>query len=628
MILDLFQGARFSVPSPLRRFLSFAGLGLAWFGSTQAQQTRQSLEPMVITANRSPTQLGHTTSSVSVIDREDLLLRQCVLLADALTMLPGLAVVDAGMPGTLATVMMRGTTTKDSALWVNGRPQMMNLAGSFNLEMLGVDQVDRIEVLRGPASSLYGGRSMGGVIHVITKRPEPGAPVHGEMLVEAGSYGLLRQSLQASGADERMDWVLNLGLLEMEGQRINSAVSNAQGGLNVGYKLDDEWRFEFELRGLSNEVGVPGTVRKNDPDEQLTSELVSFSPRLIWQPDDSVSHTLTYSHMRQSQVSEGVSGFLQSNNHLDLRSDWIEYQLTLDQSRQLRWVGGASLQDQSFSRFNDDSLRTDIDLNQTQAAVFGQMQWQPDRLVDVVAGLRHDFFSDFRSATTMRLGLGLNIEATATRLHAQYANAYTPPTPQDLTPVFGGDPGLLEPETSRGMELGLRQSLVGEALGLEVTAFRNNLRNTYQYLPPLYLPEAIGQATAQGLEVGLKARWDKRVAFSLAYTFLEATNDTELERLVRRPSHQTAAQVLWRPRSDLTFGLGGVWSVGREDYLLDGSQGDLGDYLDLRLTAAWQINRRFSLHSRVENLLGDQFERIAGFPALDTGVSVGLRLSF
>ena len=614
-------------PTSRRPCLALAAFVALASSLTWAQELRQRLDPLVITATRRPTEIGHTASSISVIDREDLLLRQCVLLSEALSMTPGLSIADAGMPGSLATVMIRGTTTKDTALWVDGRPQLMNLAGSFNMEMFAVDQLERIEVLRGPASSLYGGRSMGGLVHLISRRPKAGEPISGSLLAEAGSFGMHRQALQAQGAKGAVDWSLNLGRFDSEGQRLNHAVGNTQGSLNVGWQIDPLWRFEVLGSGVDQQMGVPGTLLVNDRDERLRTEAWNLSPRLIWEPDAHTRHSLTFIHGRQMQDSTGVSSWFQNNNNLRLRSDWLEYQASGRLSAGLHWLAGASLQDQSFQRFNADSNRRDIDLNQTQSALFAQLEYAPLKSLDLIAGLRRDEFSDFQEATTFKLGAALRPRDGMT-LHAQYGTAYTPPTPQDLTPVFGGDPGLLAPERSRGYELGIQQALWDDSLELGLTGFRNDLRNTYQYLPPLYLPEPIGEATAQGLESSARVRLQKTLALSLSYTFLDAWDDSNAVRLVRRPRHQTSAQLLWKPLPAFRFGLGALWCVGREDYLLDGSQNDLGDFLNLRFTVSWQVSRRLELHARVENALGRRYQPIAGFPVPSTGFYGGLRLSF
>ena len=625
-----FRGARRLLlalsPHSLRRILPAAAV-LCLIVPALGQEQRNRLEPVVITATRHPTSLGHTASSVAVIDREDLLLRQCVLLSDALSMTPGLSIADGGMPGSLATVMTRGTATKDTSLWVDGRPQIMNLAGSFNVEMFALDQLERIEVLRGPGSSLYGGRAMGGVLQLITRRPAANEATNGSLLAEAGSHGMHRSALQMQGAQGAMDWSMSLSRFDSDGQRINHAVGNSSGSLNLGWQLDPQWRLELQGSGVDQDLGVPGTIRVNDRDETLRSEIWNFSPRLIWEPDSQTRHSLTYQHSRQMQDSTGVSRWFQNNNNLRMRSDWLEYQSYGRFHERLQWLVGASMQDQSFERFNADSKRRDIDMSQTQSALFAQLQFQPITTLDLIAGLRRDEFSDFEDATTYKLAAALR-PFEGTRVHAQFGTAYTPPTPQDLTPVFYSDPNLMTPERSRGYELGVHQAMWRGRVESGVTGFRNDLRNTYRYRAPDYLPEPIGEATTQGVESSLRVQCREGLALSLGHTFLDAWDDSNAVRLVRRPRHQTSAQLLWRPVSALTFGLGGVWCVAREDYLLNGDQGDIEDFLNLRFTASWQLNSRLELHARVENMLGERYEATAGYPVPSTGFYGGLRLRF
>ena len=216
-----------------------------------------------------------------------------------------------------------------------------------------------------------------------------------------------------------------------------------------------------------------------------------------------------------------------------------------------------------------------------------------------------------------------------TVLHANYGTAYTPPTPQDLTPVFGGNPNLVNPERSRGYEVGITQPLFANKLSLRATYFRNDLRNTYQYPFPAFIPVAIGSATTQGLESGLD--WNPCAMFgvNLSYTYLDAYDNTNSARLVRRPRHSISGGLRFQPVKDVTFNLSAIYVIDREDYdPVTFAQRDLEDYLNVRLTANWRVSEHLDLFARVENLLGEKYAEIPGFPVMGTGAYAGLRLRF
>ncbi len=201
--------------------------------------------------------------------------------------------------------------------------------------------------------------------------------------------------------------------------------------------------------------------------------------------------------------------------------------------------------------------------------------------------------------------------------------------PQDLTPVFGGNPALINPERSRGYEFGITQPLFQNKLSLRATYFRNDLRNTYQYPFPLFIPVAIGSATTQGLESGLDWNPSEMFGVNLSYTYLGAYDNTNLARLVRRPRHSISGGIRFQPVKDVTLNLSAIYVIDREDFdPVSFAQRDLEDYLNVRISANWRVNEHLELFARIENLLGEKYEEIPGFPVMSTGAYAGLRLRF
>jgi vitamin B12 transporter len=365
----------------------------------------------------------------------------------------------------------------------------------------------------------------------------------------------------------------------------------------------------------------------NDSDNHLLTEFWSISPRLIWDTTENWQQTLTFSHSEFRQVATGFTGFFQTNNRVSSRSDWLEYQSTVKVLEDWTLTAGAWFQDQNITRYNDTAQVLDIDQNQTNWALFLQSQAEVLPGLNLLGGLRYDSFSDFEEAVTWRAGISYRVPVLKTLLHANYGTAYTPPTPQDLTPVFGGNPNLLDPERSRGYEIGIEQPLSDNQLLLRATWFRNDIEDTYQYLPPFFIPTAVGEATTSGVESGIQ--WTPCQSFSanLNYTYLDATDDTNEARLVRRPRHSINGGITVKPHDDVTVSLSAVYVIDREDFTFAG-QSDVEDFLNVRLSATWRVTKNVEIFGRIENLRGDQYEEIPGFPALDTGAYAGVKLRF
>ncbi len=585
------------------------------------------LPPTVITATKTETEAWRTASSITVIDREKIEQQQYRLLPDALRSVPGLNIVTPGIPGNVATVLTRGTATKDTAILIDGRPMPANLAGSFNLETMTLDNVERVEVLRGPAASLYGGRTMGGVINIITRSGRGLDKPQTTAFFEAGSYGTFREGLSTLGSTGNLDWGFEASRTDIAGQRLNSRFAQSNAAGKIGYQLAESLRFDLDLRYYTAEVGDPNTTSIDDPDNHLLTEFWSISPRLLWDTTDQWQQSLTFSHSQFRQVATGYTDLFQTNNRISSRTDFLEYQSVVKVSENWSITAGAWVQDQNIQRFNDTAQLLDIDQSQTNWALFLQTQAEVLPGLNLLVGLRYDSYSDFDDALTWRAGVSYRLAVLNTVFHANYGTAFTPPTPQDVTSVFGGDPNLVNPERSQGYEIGITQPLFRDQLNLHTTWFHNNLEDTYQYLPPLYLPQAVGEATTQGIEAGLDWTPCKAFGINLNYTYLDATDDTNQVRLVRRPRHSLSGSLRVQPHRDVTLSLSANYVLDREDYI-NFVQGDLEDFLNVRLTANWHINSTLELFARIENLLGDNYQEIAGFPAFDTGAYAGFKIRF
>ena len=601
--------------------------GLLHGADTPKDKPAQELPVTVVTATKTETEADKTASSITVIDRAKIEQEQYRLLADALRIVPGMTVINPGVTGNVATVLTRGTATKDTMLLIDGRPMPYNLAGSFNLETMALDNVERVEVLRGPAASLYGGRTMGGVIHVITRSGRGLEKPETTAFFEAGSYGTFREGVSTLGAAGDLDWGFEASRTDTQGQRINSQYQQSNAAGKIGYQIAEDLRFDLDLRYYTADVGVPGSTAVNDSDNHLLTEFWSISPRLIWDTTENWQQTLTFSHSEFRQVATGFTGFFQTNNRVSSRSDWLEYQSTVKVLEDWTLTAGAWFQDQNITRYNDTAQVLDIDQNQTNWALFLQSQAEVLPGLNLLGGLRYDSFSDFEEAVTWRAGISYRVPVLKTLLHANYGTAYTPPTPQDLTPVFGGNPNLLDPERSRGYEIGIEQPLSDNQLLLRATWFRNDIEDTYQYLPPFFIPTAVGEATTSGVESGIQ--WTPCQSFSanLNYTYLDATDDTNEARLVRRPRHSINGGITVKPHDDVTVSLSAVYVIDREDFTFAG-QSDVEDFLNVRLSATWRVTKNVEIFGRIENLRGDQYEEIPGFPALDTGAYAGVKLRF
>lgn len=606
-----------------------AGLAADAETTTPNETTKGRLPSIVVTATKTPTTPDRTASSLTVIDRAEIERQQFRLLADALRLVPGLTLADRGAPGTVSGVFMRGTKTEHTGLLIDGRPVPANLAGAYNLETTPLDNIERIEVLRGPASSLYGGKTIGGVIQILTRSGRGLEKPESSAFFEAGSYGSFREGFSTLGAAGDFDWAFEAGRADVQGQRINSRFEQSSANGRTGWQFNDTLRLELDGRWYEAQTGLPGTRFRDDPDDRLLTEFWSVSPRLIWDTTPRWRQTLTWAYNRFRQVADGFTGPFNPNNRSTVRHHFWEYQSEFRPVDRWTLTAGLWLQDLNFTRFNDSLGVRDIDQNETNLAGYLQSQAEILPGVNLVSGLRYDRYSDFEDAVTWRAGLSWRVPRLGSLLHGNYGTAFSPPSGQDREPALFGNPQLAEPERSRGWEIGIEQPIPAAKTTLSATFFRNELSDIYQFDLATFALQPIGRARTQGLELG--ARWQPCEALALHgnWSYLDADDLSGGVRLVRRPRHTLSGGVVIKPVERLTLSLSALYVMDREDFdPVTFAQKDLEDSLLGRLSANWRVRSNLEVFARIENLFGDNYEEAAGFPAFDTGAYAGIKIRF
>lgn len=591
----------------------------------------------VITATKTETESWRTASSVTVIDRKKIDEQQLKMLPEALRQVPGLVIADRGTPGSTNGIFLRGANSDQTLVVIDGRPVPANLAGLYNIETMALDNVERIEVLRGPAASLYGGKTLGGVINIITRSGRGLKKPETTLSWEGGSYGFSREGFGTRGSAGIYDWSLELSRTDTQGYRLNSQMQLNNTAAKFGAQLADTLRFDLDLRYYNADVGDPFASTgfgANDPDNHVLTEFWSLSPRLVWETTDRWTQSLTYQFGNFRQAATGYN-FGGGNNRITSRSHFWEYQSVFKATDQWTITAGAWLQDLGYSRYNNDAPGIfnpggnsyDVDQAETNWAVFLQSQAEILPGWNVLGGIRHDSYSDFGKATTWRVGTSWRMPWTQTVLHANYGTAFAPASPQNREAALFGNPAFNNPERSTGFEFGIEQPFANNKATVSLTYFRNDIRNLIVFDPALFLLQQINQARTRGLETAFNWQPCDSFGFNAQYTYLDADDITAGTRLVRRPRHTLSGEVWVKPVPKFHLGLGALYIIDREDGF-GPAQADVEDYLRLRLTASYEVCKNLEIFGRVENLLGERYSEVLGFPSMRTGAYAGFRLRF
>lgn len=576
------------------------------------------LRPVVVTATRTPVDIGRSLADVSVITREELEREAAPDLGTVLARLPGIEFARSGGPGTITEVFVRGANSRFTAVLIDGVPvNSQNLQGGAPWEGLPVSQVDRIEVVRGPGSAVYGSDAVAGVVQIFTRQGQKNDP-RLNVSATAGSFGTTRWNVTTSGREQSIDWALAYGRDGSVGQ---SAIRNAD---NVFFNPDRD--------GHRNEQGSARLGWRLNADHRLDA---SFGRNRVRAWFDDGPDALGVSPRSTSVVRQAQAGWtarwtpeltgayrvgeVTTTSEALGSSPYAFFTRTkaLSASAQHDWQAGIhawqALIEHRADRLNDGgtfgtSLVPEVDRRHQNALGLGygveSGPWS------FQARLREDDDSEFGRHTTGSVAGGWRF-LPQWRLRASYGEGFRAPTLYERYAAFGGTADL-QPETSRSSELGLNWQS-GQA-SASLTAWRNRIGNLIDCGvtnpdPANFACTYInaGRADLQGLTLaGAVPVGDVRLSGS--WDLQDPRNAETGQVLIRRARYHGKAQADWQAWGwDLKVQT--QFSGGRRD--LDANLADvrLGGYALWNLGATRRLNPQWQLGLRVDNVFDHRWEQ-------------------
>src|ERR1041385_7335238 len=242
------------------------------------------IEQVVVSATRFEIPLDQSPASMSVISSEELEQKQIQRVGDALREVPGVSVVQTGTAGQLTSVFMRGLPSEDMQVLLDGIPINQGLSGAMNFADFTTDDIDRIEVVRGPQSTLYGPRALAGVIQIFTKQGTgtPGAMV----AAEGGSYDTFREWGQSDGKIGNFDYSVGASRIDTDNARPNNNYRNTAAITDVGWSPDEQLRIGSLFTYSVSDTGNPNTIFDPRPIDHFLTERWLIGPHIDWKPAD------------------------------------------------------------------------------------------------------------------------------------------------------------------------------------------------------------------------------------------------------------------------------------------------------------------------------------------------------
>ncbi len=601
------------------------------------------LNEVVVTATRTEIPQSQVGSALTVITREELEARQTRFVGDVLREVPGLAVNRSGAAGQLAQVRIRGAEGNHTLVLIDGIEVNDPSGGSeFNFADLLAADIERIEVLRGPQSALYGSDAIGGVINIFTRRGA--GPARVTASVEGGSFDTFHSTASVSGGDTHYHYSLSGTHFATDGI---SAASERRGN-------DEEDSYDTDT--LSGNFGV-------SPAEILDIDFTGRYTRFSTDGDgfagglgaiDDASETEGRQRFGRGQARlkllggqwEHILGLGYTEHERDLfdgsfssSSAFAGNKRRLDYQTNL-YLGKVGQTAHTLSFGTDDEHETvvsasafsDIDRSFDTRGYAGQYQLDLFERVFLTGSVRHDDNNLFEDATTGRVTAAYLVNDTDTKLKGSYGTGIKNPTVFELygfIQTFRGNPDL-QPEEAEGWDIGIEQKIFADALTLDVTYFDQRV----DQLIVGFAQSAInidGESRSRGVELAANLAAGNGLTVHGAYTYT-STRDPEGNDLIRRPAHIASVNVNQTfLHNRLNINLGVSYKGEQDDFAFDEtfnrSTVTLDSYTLVNLAGSYRLDKTFQLFGRIENLADEDYEEMFTFGTPGRTAYVGLRVS-
>jgi vitamin B12 transporter len=601
-----------------------AALACLSFNPALAQAQQDALQPVVVTASRFEQQLSDALPHTTVLTRADIERSQAVDLPTLVEREAGLQITRNGGPGTATSLFVRGASTSQVLLLVDGVPlTKQDASGSLSLEQLMLDQIERIEIVRGNVSAIYGSGAIGGVVQVFTRRGE-GEP-RASVSFAGGSRGTVEASAGLSGKVGATAFSLGMSHYATEGfsaqspetsptvnpdddgYRNRSASLSVSHELAAGHVLGGQMLASDGSVDFDNAFGAAADVHTS---RTKLATVRLFSDNRItegWNSRVSLSRLEDENRTRDN----GAFGY---DSRYQTRTDMLQWvnQFALSQA----WKATAGVERQQQSIDTNDGFGGLYERDRSLDAAFGGINGTAGSH-SVQLNLRYDHIEDTGSETTGYLGYGFELGA-GFKLIASASTAFNAPPLGYLHAPFFGNPDL-KPELARSGELGLQYAAGAQVV--RATWFQSKVRDQLQYDFATNRFENIARARNRGVEVSASGQFGDtgwRASLTSQDPIDEATGERQVRR-ARTLASLSVSQAL------------GAWRLGA-GLRYTGSRPDVGSrtldsYAVLDLTAAWKLTSALSLFARLENAADERYETAYGYNQAPRGLFMGLRWS-
>jgi vitamin B12 transporter len=602
-----------------------------------------------ITVSATPISIDDAGSSINVVTREQILARNASSIQSLLREIPGFAVSQQGSSGAVTQLRVRGAEANQVLVLIDGiEANDMAQGSEFDFSQISTNDIERIEIVRGPQSALWGSDAMAGVVHIITR---PDTQESGfNALLESGSFSTHRATFSARHATSRSNTKFSVDHIQTDGTNISrtgdeeDGFSNLTLGLSGGYKLAEKLQLDYSLRHSDRNTEFDGTDFFTtglpvDADNETDSTHLFAGINVSHEINQNLNHAISISH---SDSQSDTSTASPVNDETRGTRDVFRYKFNMvGLSHRLSLLTEYESEDYeqrgAVSFFGDPNQNLDA----TSKSLAIEYRYDADRF-NFSFSSRRDSNSEFDDASSWRTTASYDMTGS-TRLFASVGESVKNPT---FTERFGyfsnfiGNPDL-EPEKSLHWEIGARQNLLDNRLNLALTYFQADLQdeiNGFMFDPDsggFTSANIDGNSQREGMELAFSYAITNQLDIRGSYTYLDATQEDFSSNdvsEVRRPEHSGSLSANYRWQQ-ATVNLAITYTGKQQDdffppYPPYQARVDLDAFTLISLSGHYAINNHMTLTARLENISDENYEQVYGFESPGFGGYVGIRFNW
>lgn len=600
----------------------FCGVCDLAFGEPEVGPTLKR-ERIVISPYRRQGSVTQSGSAITVIDAEMIDRTESQTVAEVLRRVPGVEVVQAGGAGTTATVFVRGAESDQTLVLIDGVRVNTVADGSFDFADLRVENIERIEVLKGPQSVLYGSDALGGVISIFTNRAHEGGGA--TFKAEGGSYSSQNYTIRGAVHDEIVASSTSLAFQSTQGisaaaPRLGNKEADGYENLTLSssndVQLGTDWkatingryqRGHTQLDGFDFSTGPVDDLNYTQRHELITGQASIIKTTGIVRP----GVMLAYMHDQLNGFDPDTS-----YNAYDIRNASISptFQVDIIPSDWSFTTIGTSFD--SRSAVNPGNF----DRTRSVFGAFLNQQFDFSRYLSVSGGVRYDHYSDFGDQVTYRTTISSSVDQLFLRLHTSFGTGFKAPTFNELYfPQFGN--ANLSTEKNRGFDVGVETKFFDGDIVNDLTFFRSDYTDLISFNTSDFTAQNIESSLVKGFEESLEVMVNKVMMLTFGYTYTDSINNSTRTMLPRRPLHRFTTGVVITPVKDLTIDLLYLMVKDR----IDSDLKKMDDYDRVNATIRYTAGP-VNPYIRVVNLFDKRYEEITGYGTQGLSVYGGIEV--